>query len=390
MKNPAAFLGLHHCIGNLHRVPSVPKSEKFALKCYIISQLPAPTNKWRKSALSQPKRKGGEMAGKWSLRLSKSSGGSYLDCPRSYWFPHILGLPGKTDCPRLMGHTVHQFVAKMHKSNRNPLYYQNIDNARRAWFWTWKRALEENADTLIVRSNEKSSDYGRDGWFCINNYWKQNIDKPAPLYVEKRYEVPLFPRVTFVGIVDQIRMMPTESIAKIRPELIVNGRLKEGYDPVAIIDLKTGKESYDPRRFDPNISDLALAAHQFELHEDLQVTAYYWLYYQVYKKLPVAFYWYHLRDGKAFMTYRNKNDFGTFLEIMEYIVSGIKDESYPPHFGRHCKRCDFFKECGALNPDRPLMTTEPADGIESGGEVKVWPRILPVKPRQLKLNFPKR
>jgi len=311
-----------------------------------------------------------------------------LECPKSYWFTHILKLPGKTDYPRLMGSTAHRFVAKMHSSTRNPLYYQTLDNARKAWFWTWRYALEKNVPNMLVQSKEKDKEYGAAGLFCINNYWKQNIDKPAPLYVEKRYEIPLFPMVTFVGIFDQIREMPFDKIAHIRPELIVNGRLTEGYDPVILVDLKTGRESYNPRKFNPDISNLALAAHQFELHEDLQVTAYYWLYFQVHGKLPIAFYWYHLRDGKAFMTYRNKSDFQTFLEIMKYVVNGIKAESYPKHVAAHCRRCDFFQECAALRPDRPLMITEPGDGIESGGEMTVWPQTSPVKIRQLRLKFP--
>ena len=328
------------------------------------------------------------MVGKGSLGLSESLAETYLGCPKKYWFSHVRKLPEKTDYQRLMGITVHRFIAKMHSSRQNPLYYQTVDNARKAWFWTWRYTLEKNGPNMLVHSKKDGEDFGVAGWICIDNYWKRNIDEPAPLHVEKRYEMPLFPMVKFAGRLDQIRAMPLEKIADIRPELIVNGRLIEGYDPVAIIDLKTGKESYDPRRFNPDITDLALAAYHFELHENLQITAYCWLYFQVYGRLPVAFYWYHLRSGKAFMTYRNKSDFQTFLEIMKYVANGIKAESYPKHPTPRCRKCDYFQECAALRPDRPLMITEPSDGINLGGEITVWPQTSPVKTRQLRLKFP--
>ncbi len=325
------------------------------------------------------------MAGKHSLRLSKSSVGMYLQCPKSYWFSKKL--TSKTDYPRLMGTEIHKFIAKMHSSNKNPLYFKSINSARKAWFWTWRTALEENNEKMVSRSKEMDDDYGKAGWFCVYNYWRQNLNKPTPFMVEKRYEHPLFPRVNFVGIFDQIRKMDIEKIAEIRPEIVKDGKLEEGYAPVVIVDCKTGKGSYDPRRYNPEITPIQLAAHQFELHEDLQVTAYYWLYYQIHKKIPVAFYWYHLRDGKAFMTYRTKKDFNTFLEIMNHVVDGIKAESYPKHPGNHCKRCDYFKECAELREDRPLMAVEPTDGIDTGGKNHFWPKIQVSGPEQLRFNF---
>ncbi len=242
---------------------------------------------------------------------------------------------------------------------------------------------------MSSRTKALDDEYGKIGWFCIKNYWNQNISKPQPWHVEKRIEAQLFPMVTFVGVMDQIRKIDLEKIKDIRPELFVDGKLHDDYDPVVIIDYKTVRESYDPRKFDPDISSLKLAAHQFELHEDLQVTAYYWLYLQYYKKLPVGFYWYHLRDGKAFLTYRTKADFKTFLETMQFVVDGIYAESFPKHVGRHCKRCDYFEACAALRKDRPLMVTEPSDGVDYGGEVRTYPLVLPAKYKQLRFKFPR-
>ena len=322
------------------------------------------------------------------ITLSISKAGSYIKCPNFNFLHYVKGSKRKTDYPRLMGSTVHQFVQKMHSPGKNHLYYSSLKRAQGAWFWKWKTALEKNGPIMLEHSKKKDEEYGVSGLFCITNYWNGNINKPRPIAVEKRFKVKMFPKVWFVGVFDQIRIISPQTIARIRPELIVNGELKDGYDPVVLVDLKTDKESYDPRRFRPNITDEEMAAYQFDLHENMQITAYYWLYYQVYGKLPIAFYWYHLRDGKAFMTYRNKSDFQTFLNTMRYVADGIMGESYPLHVGKHCKYCDYNKECAKLRPDRPLMFTEPSDGIDLGGEMTVWHQTVPTGARQLKLNFP--
>lgn len=328
------------------------------------------------------------MAKQGVLTLSISKAGSYTNCPNFCMLHYVMGCERKTDHPRLMGSTVHQFVHTMHTSVKNPLYYSTLKKAQGAWWWKWKTALEKNEPIMRGHSKKKDDEYGVSGLCCITNYWKSNIDKPRPIEVEKRFKVRMFPKVWFVGIFDQIRSISVESIANIRPDLIVNGVLKEGYDPVVLVDLKTGKKSYDPRHFHPDMTDDELAAYQFSLHENMQITAYYWLYYQVYGKLPVAFYWYHLRSGKAFMTYRNKSDFRTFLDMMRYVADGFMNELYPLRVGDHCTYCDYNKECAELRADRPLMFSEPSNGIDSGGRMNIWPQEIPIGATQLKLKFP--
>ena len=328
------------------------------------------------------------MAKQGVITLSTSKAGPYIICPHQSFLHAQPEIPKKTDYPRLMGSAVHQLVQKMYKPSKNPLYYSTLQKAQGAWWWKWKTALEQKTPVMRERSKEWDEEFGVSGLCCITNYWKDNVDKPRPKEVEKRFRVKMFPKVWFIGIFDQIRTVPLEGIEKIRPDLIVNGKLKDGYDPVLLVDLKTNKESYDPRRYRPNITNDGMASYQFDLHENMQITAYYWLYYQVYKKLPVAFYWYHLRSGKAFRTYRTMGDFEPFLDTMRYVAEGFKNESYPLHFGKHCKFCDYNTECKERRPERPLMFTEPSDGIDLGGEMIVWPQVLSTGIKQLRLNFP--
>ena len=328
------------------------------------------------------------MAKQGVLTLSMSKAGSYINCPKYYFLHYVMQCERKTDYPRLMGSTVHQFVRTMYSSKKNPLYYSTLKKAQGAWFYKWNGALEQNRLILREQSKKRDDEFGVSGLMCVTHYWNENIDKPRPLEVEKRYKVRMFPKVWFVGIFDQIRAISIESIAKIRPELIINGKLIDGYDPVVLVDLKTGRESYNPRYFRPDITNEELAAFQFDLHENLQITTYYWLYYQVYGKLPVAFYWYHLRDGKAFKTYRNVKDFQEFLYTMRHVTNGIMNEAFTMRIEKRCKYCDYNKQCAELRPDRPLMATEPSDGIDFNDGMTVWPQVISTGAKQLRLKFP--
>lgn len=316
------------------------------------------------------------------LRLSKSSVDMYLKCPRSYKYSHIEKIKTKADYPRLAGVEVHKFIARLRSSRNNKLYFKSLETARSAWFGTWSRALEKAHPLMLKHTAEGDEKFGAIGWVCIRNYWNNSIDKSEPKFIEKRFEVPLFQGVDFVGVVDQISELNPETIARIRPDLIANGALLDGFNPDVIIDFKTGRDSYDITEFVPDATELERARYQTELHLNLQVTAYYWLYFQIFKKMPVGFYWYHLLDNKAFLTTRTEDDFGNFIEIMEHVVEGITSDSFPinPEKQR-CARCDYFDICN------PPELSEPSEGIEFGGISAIWPKPRPPAYKQLRFKF---
>ncbi len=324
--------------------------------------------------------------------ISKSKMLIYSSCRRAYYYVYIAHEPTKVDYPRLMGSEVHRFTAHLyheHKDPNQPFFFANITKAHNAWFNSWGRALKANEGSILFPDFEKSQEHAVSGWVCIKNYWDASVNKARPLYIEKRYTVPIMKSYKFVGIFDQIRQAPLESISKYRPELVVDGQLIDGYDPVFIIDLKTNKQSYDLTVFRPEASLLEQAAHQFSLHEDLQVTAYYWLYWKVFHKLPVGFFWWHLRSGKLFYTYRTQNDFSTFLEKAESMLDGLESSSFPKDSGPYCKYCDYFEICGNSRADRPLMVTKAVDTANDAAFEPVISNKKIEKVIQLAFKFPK-
>jgi CRISPR/Cas system-associated exonuclease Cas4 (RecB family) len=322
------------------------------------------------------------------LRLSESAVKMYLNCPMSYRLGHVEKVRSKLDYPRVVGSQVHRFIAKMYTSENNPLYYRDLDSARRAWFFNWFRNLEEVGSIMTFRTKKDDQSFGITGWNCVANYWRQNINKPRPFQVERHYEVPILGGVRFFGVLDQVRQISLEAVKVIRPELIQDSRLIKGYMPFVIVDLKTGNGSFDTAALPSSASDQEIAAYQFELHDDLQVTSYWWLYHKVTGAMPVGFYWYHLRDRKYFLTYRTEEDYGTLFETIKHVVDGINTESYPKNIGPHCKRCDFYETCMTIERSRPLLVSQPVEDIGTDNSISTVGLGKKLeKPRQLRLKF---
>jgi hypothetical protein len=322
-------------------------------------------------------------------KLSKSSIGLYLKCPKAFFFAYIQKIKSKMDYPRLMGIYVHRFIKEMYEGITYPLYYRSLDTAKDAWKFRWNKALIKYRPIIRFPDSQQEKEHKKAGWSCIQKYWEQNIEKPRPLEIEKRYEVLLPNGFRFIGVFDQIRKTSIETIKKIRPDLIVDNQLIPGYDPVLIIDYKTGIETWNLAKYNPNATPLEIAAHQFELHDDLQVTAYWWLYQRTHNLMPVGFYWYHLRTGEYFFTYRTEKDYKTFFEVIGQVVSGINAERYPMQVGPDCKSCDFFEVCIASRENRPLLITNPSSeiGENTTRDKVIQPNIVVKKARQLRFKL---
>lgn len=303
------------------------------------------------------------------LRLSQSSLGMYLRCPRSYRYRHVEHVSKRTDYHRLLGATVHQFLAGLYRKHRDPsqpFFFSSLDTARKAWFYTWSKALSDSVGQIRFTDQKTADECGLTGWVCVQKYWTDNLAKPRPLQIERRHTYPVLTGVDFVGIFDQIRAAPIEGIGRFRPEILCGDALSSEYAPEFIVDLKTNRYGYNMSRFRPDASLEEQAAYQFGLHEDLQVTAYYWLYYETYHRLPVGFFWYHLRSGEWFFTYRKKSDFSTFFNQVQYVVDGLNAEQYPKIVTTSCRYCDFSDLCSSNQDERLVRVSQPSKGIEEG------------------------
>lgn len=322
------------------------------------------------------------------LRLSVSSLKLYLSCGRKYFFYKHPDVAKHTDYPRLCGSTVHSHIQAFYRATKTPrpFYFQSKQSAIGAWFNRWQRAVEEavKKGQLIRRNPDLDKEYGEIGAICIAQYWEGNIEKARPLMVEKRFEHTFHPALGLVGVMDQVRRVPENYIERHRPELMQEG-LNPDYDPVVIVDLKTHRFGYDTARL-KNPTEYERMREQYNLHEDLQATAYTFLYFQATGKMPIGFLWYHLRSGTTFFTYREEEDFLNLLLVVNHVVGNLAAESFPKNSTtENCRSCDYVPECWEKKIF-PIASAEPIAGEYVGAEF--IPNLIETDPnRQKRMNL---
>ena len=321
------------------------------------------------------------------LRLSMSSIKKYLDCPMQWYFNYILKIPSKTDYPRLCGSEVHKFIAGLYKkhSDDRKFWYKSIDSAKGAWFVTWNKALDRDAGKILQPDKKAANDFGGNGWVCIDRYWKQNIDKPKPILIEKKYTIPLFAGVELTGVFDQLRTVQLPWLKARRPEIFVGEDISPEYDPYLIVDLKTGWSNYNIKEDD---SDNEKVRKQIAIQLDIQAAAYALLYKKHHNgKYPAGFLLYYLREGSVNNTFFVKGDSKESQIILEsnvqHVVTNIRNESFPRKISNQCARCDYYMEC---RPNGNISVSLPGEIPDSVKTEKEEPAEKFV---QLKLKFKK-
>jgi len=322
-----------------------------------------------------------------TLKLSKTSIERYMQCPMLWYFSYVEKLPSRTDYPRLCGVQVHRFIAglyKEHPSNRR-FWYQNLNTARKAWIYTWKRALEENRSLILNPDIEMEKKYAGIGCMCIQNYWNQNIGEDNdPISIEKQFTIPLdYPNlkgVSLSGVFDQIRTVNLSWLNKRRPEIFAGEKLLPTYDPVLIVDLKTGWSDFDISDDD---SDLVKVRKQFEIQLGIQGAAYSLLYKKVFGKFPAGFLIYPLRLDKKQSIFIKGDEEGPQTVLREnvfHIVENIRNRSFPRNVTANCRRCDFYMECrpnGAMNVSLPDAIPKSISPPEEAHSEKIIQMKLP-------------
>jgi len=212
-------------------------------------------------------------------------------------------------------------------------------------------------------------DYLKIGIACVKNYWQANEHLPRPIEIEKYYHYlyPYSAGIDIIGTFDQVRTVSVEWISGHRPDLIIDGKLNPMYAPVVIFDIKTDKRSYDSNlnnyeellklnqakyelvsreEFEKAKKELIhLIEVQHKLHEDIQATIYSWLYEMKHGKKPIGFYWYNVRWGKGFFTFRNNSDYQNVFEMIQHMIDNINAESFPKVSSNHCLFCSFVGAC---------------------------------------------
>ncbi|MBW6441448.1 PD-(D/E)XK nuclease family protein [Patescibacteria group bacterium] len=287
-------------------------------------------------------------------RLSKSSVRTYMECPYRYYLKYVqkvIKLKPITDYPRLCGVMVHRFAAGLHKKHKHSgrFYYKTVKSAVSTWFYLWAKTLIENDQILLKVDNNKADMFGGVGANCIKNYWEVSYDKPDPVIIEKKYTIPWSPGFEFTGVFDQVRPVSIDIIKNKRPNLIENDKLDVRYNPVVIIDLKTGYYDYEVV---PDSTEEEKIRHQYDLQRDIQAAAYTLLYKaHNHGKLPLYFAIHQLKNNKFFTVIGEGDETQEILKSsINHVIQGIKTGSFPKNIGPNCRRCDYTTTCLGDNP----------------------------------------
>ena len=321
------------------------------------------------------------------ITLSQSKLDKYMRCPAMFYFIYVIHVPSGMDYHRLVGKGVHKMVARFHKEGNsiNPFYFQSVETAVRAWWHEWFTMLEENSDKIKDRTKANDYKFGQSGKRCIQSYWKQTYGKQSPLHVEKQFSA-LLGDVRLLGVFDQVREVPTELLARLRPDLLTGtGELLPGYLPQIILDVKTGFDDYTTPQTKTEPTVEVRARHQFALHEDLQATIYTYIFKQIFGQLPLGFVYYYVRDGRFFLTFRTLEDFKVLEETVSHVLLNLENSSFPKKPGKQCKWCDYFKVCRG---ERDLLLNIPVTEMDWVKKYTIEEMVSEVeKPVQLKLGL---
>lgn len=311
----------------------------------------------------------------------------FMRCPKSYMLSKKC--KKRTDYPRLSGNAVHDFIKFLYNKRKpvdRPYYFLSVDSARKCWFPYWEKYQKKNADKLVRVKKEDSEKFGGSGWNCIENYMVKNKNSPTPIAIEKRIVITYLPEdshfggILIEGILDQTRTVSPRSIAKLRPEVVFNGELSDRYDPVIILDIKSGfnVDFKIPKGF----SREDAIRIQTPLQRNLQAAIYSFLYRESTSKWPLMFYLYGLKDNELYPVRGDEPQLQeNFVEVVSYVSRNIEEGYFPRHVGIHCKHCDYTDECKG-NSNFYISTP----GILPTS-VRIAEKQISKDPNQLKFKF---
>lgn len=327
-----------------------------------------------------------------NLDFSYSSLSMYMRCPRMYRINHIDKVKGKTDYARLCGKAVHEFIKHLYslkKTTDRPFYFFDIAGATGYWFIYWKEMVKDNIDKLQEIDNKEYVKYAAIGCRCIENYWKRNYGKPEPLFSEVEFKTVYYPQesnfrtIYLNGKLDQIRSVDLTSVAaqNLIPESTTDGYILDKYDPVVILDLKTGPINYNVETSD-TVTDKTIRK-QYVLQRNRQIALYTYLYKESHGgKLPLAFVIYALRyDYEWPVRVDNYALEVDLFEVIQYVSRNIEEGLFPPNVGRACHKCDFAREC---NGNNDFYISLSGNRLES---VQVVKKAFVKIPKQLRLKW---
>lgn len=242
-----------------------------------------------------------------------------LACPYAAFLRYEAALRGPTTPHLALGSALHTTLELGHKENDF-----NLKNWAKIFSAEYNRIILEE-DVFVSYPQLKKLE--NEGLLMLERYIVQveagQITK-TNLELEKEFRIPIA-GTYLVGRIDKIEL-----------------------DEERVIDYKSGGKK----------------PTEWFLRHDLQLTAYYWAYFEEYGKYPKAVAWHHLRTGEVIETERTPDDI-EHLKIMinNAVVMNTMGMRHRIFHDRICEWCDYR---GAVCDDLELEKKV----VESRGDNK--------------------
>jgi len=294
------------------------------------------------------------------LILSPSNISIYTLCPFAYYLRYIEHERVPVSLNLVFGSEIHKMLKEFYKKD-----FKSSESFVNYWRHRWKSAIagdflkgkeKELLNTRLINYNLKKEDGSIEikigdhirflddelkGYFSYRNlgdsilrrFYERHKGKNDPVHTEKRFSFD-FRSFKIRGVIDRI------------------DRNEKG---VYITDYKTDKSN--PKE-NPSL-----------LHNNVQLTIYSAAYRSIFREDERAILFYHLRSGDAIITKRSDKDFDCLEKICETVSENILKENFVPHYGSHCKFCDYIQPCNgySYNNEGPIKIED--NEIKNGADI---------------------
>jgi DNA helicase-2/ATP-dependent DNA helicase PcrA len=251
------------------------------------------------------------------LQLSASAIDTYNTCPQKYLFGKVWGIPAgpaaATTFGNVMHTTIRQFVGMLRKGQRPP--FEEVETIfRREW------------TSAGFEDKYQEEMYQHDGIEQLRSFYASALAAPPDVFAqEKGFTLDLDHGVQVTGRLDQIN------------------RLEPGQ--AEIIDYKTGKPKTE-----------------MQAQKDLQLGIYALAAREVLGLEPTRLVYYNLQNNQCVAATRAEKQLQELLGTIQEVAADIRAREFPAAPGFFCRTCEFRFLCPEIEPRRPRVAPQEAEG----------------------------
>ncbi len=233
------------------------------------------------------------------LEFSASQFNTYERCPRIYQYRYIYKIPGKPKPYFDFGSTVHMVIEELTNRIRDgQIVDKQIASEILKRMWNPKGFESKLEEEKSLQEISVILEYFLEETRAIG---KQILD------LEKKFVINIDDYLVN-GVIDRID--------------------SDGNDYV-IIDYKTSRESFGPKK----------------ASEDIQLVLYSLAVLKLYGRMPKLVGWWFLRQNKKIMVQISTENIEMLIKKMSKIVESIRNSDFHPEPGWICKNCDYRLVC---------------------------------------------